>query len=91
MVFKLKDDIQPANDALKVLLAVRSLSKKQRELIEDELDNLQSGQRGEKEAACRFNSARFQKRTLCRSCQVGGGETRNRCPNRPSCRLSPPA
>jgi Nuclease-related domain/GYF domain 2 len=32
-------------------LAVRSLSKRQRDLVEDELDNLRSGERGEKEAA----------------------------------------
>lgn len=51
MVLKHKDDIQLAIDALKALLANRSLSKKQRELIEDELEKLQSGQRGEAEAA----------------------------------------
>ena len=51
MVFKQRDDIQPAIDALKALLAVRSLSKRQRDLIEDELDNIRSGERGEKEAA----------------------------------------
>lgn len=51
MVIKQKDDIQPALDALQAMLATRMISKAQRNLIEDEIENMRSGARGEKEAA----------------------------------------
>ncbi len=51
MVIKQKDDIQPALDELQAMLASRMISKAQRNLIEDEIENMRSGARGEKEAA----------------------------------------
>lgn len=55
MVIKEKDNIEPAVEALETLLAIRSISKKQRELLEEEIDMLRAGARGEKEAAYHIN------------------------------------
>ena len=51
MLIKQKDDLQPTVAMLEGLLALKNLSGKQRERIEEELDHVRAGARGEKEAA----------------------------------------
>jgi hypothetical protein len=51
MLIKHKDDVQPALDVLEGFLALKSLTRQQRELIGDEIANIRAGARGEKEAA----------------------------------------
>ena len=51
MLIKQKDSLQPTLDVLERFLALKNLSEKQRERLEEELSNIRVGARGEKEAA----------------------------------------
>ena len=51
MVIKAKDDIQPAIAVLEQLRSTKTLTKGQKESVEDEIDAMRAGARGEKEAA----------------------------------------
>jgi len=51
MLIKTKDDVEPALRKLEDLLAIPTLTREQRERIEEEITNIRIGNRGEKEAA----------------------------------------
>ena len=51
MLLKFKDDAKPTITALEALLDLKTLSPRQREGIQEELDNVRAGIQGEKEAA----------------------------------------
>ena len=51
MLLKQKDDVQPAVQTLEELLTLKTLIGQQRERIEDEIENIRAGAKGEKEAA----------------------------------------
>ena len=51
MLLKSKDDISPTIAALETLLARKDVRGKQRERIEEEIDQVRAGARGEKDAA----------------------------------------
>ena len=55
MIIKEKDDIEPAVLELNRLLSLPSLSKNQKESIEDEIALIRAGARGEREAAYHIN------------------------------------
>ena len=51
MLIKHKDDVEPALQVLAGFLALKTLTGRQREDIEDEIDNIRAGAKGEKDAA----------------------------------------
>lgn len=51
MLIKHKDDIEPALQTLEGILALKTLTGQQRERIEEEIDKVRAGAKGEKEAA----------------------------------------
>ena len=51
MLIKQKDDVQPALDILEGFLALKTLTKQQREQIEDQFQTVRTGAKGEKDAA----------------------------------------
>ncbi len=51
MLIKKKDDVQPTLDLLEGFLALKTLTKQQRERIEDQLQNVRVGAKGEDDAA----------------------------------------
>ncbi|HWL52788.1 MAG TPA: nuclease-related domain-containing protein [Chthoniobacteraceae bacterium] len=51
MLIKTKDDVEPALKTLEDLLATPTLTREQKERIEDEISHIRTGARGEKEAA----------------------------------------
>ena len=51
MLIKQKDDVQPSLEILQGFLVLKTLSSHQRDSIEDKIDNIRAGAKGEKDAA----------------------------------------